>query len=168
MPDGHYVTQPLDQSGFFFGEFRDSVSGRAALRLRAPSDGNGTAMEPYTLPRLNASSAYEFSVWTKGAAGGEKMRFQFTTAIFPAQVVPAPGGAAAGGRGKWDGALQVVATREWKQTKLTVTTADDLSGACRYGCRSWLSYVLESKGDVLVDDLSLIRAQARSTNTMQQ
>eukprot|EP00937_MAST-01D_sp_MAST-1D-sp2_P001715 g1715.t1 len=144
VPDGHYVTQPADQSGFFWGEFRDSVSGRASLRLRAPSDGNGTSLAPYTLPKLNGSSVYDFSVWTKGAVGGETMQFTFSKAIFPGLAGP----------------LYIVATKSWAQSKLTLTTTANITTACPYGCRSWLSYSLNNRGDVLIDNLSFRAASS--------
>ena len=139
VPDGNYVTQPENQygGGFFFAEYRDSMAGRASLRLTAPAAGGGVTLSPYTVPRVAPSHSYTFSVWAKGSG---MVSFALNKAIFPSQR-----------------AVVVNATAQWVQTTVKLTTTNDPTTACPYGCRGWLDYGLVTKGDVLLDELSLVK-----------
>lgn len=50
----------------------------------------------------------------------------------------------------------VNATAVWAQTTVKLTSTTDPTTACKYGCRSWMSYGLSTKGDVWLDQLSLV------------
>jgi hypothetical protein len=140
VPDGNYVTQPANQygGGFFFAEYRDSKAGRASLRLTAPAAAGGVTLSPYTVPRVAPSHSYTFSVWAKGSGA---LSFALNKAIFPSQ----------------SSAVLVNATAQWAQTTVKLTTTSAPATACPYGCRGWLEYGLATKGDVLLDELSLVK-----------
>lgn len=140
VPDGNYVTQPADQygGGFFFGEYRDSKTGRASLRLTAPAAAGGVTLSPYTVPRVAPNQGYTFSVWAKGTG---TISFALNKAIFPSQ----------------GSAVMVNASSQWARTTVKLTSTSDPTTACPYGCRSWLEYGLSTKGDVLLDELSLVK-----------
>jgi hypothetical protein len=73
-------------------------------------------------------------------AGSGTLSFTLSSAQFPSQK----------------SAVVVNATAEWAQTTVQLTSTADPTTACKYGCRSWLHYGLSSKGDVLLDELSLV------------
>jgi len=140
VPDGNYVTQPADQygGGFFFAEYRESKTGRASLRLTAPATASGVILSPYTVPRVAPSHGYTFSVWAKGSG---TIRFALNKAIFPSQ----------------SSAVMVNASAQWAQTTVKLNSTSDPTAACPYNCRGWLEYGLSTKGDVLLDELSLVK-----------
>jgi hypothetical protein len=47
---------------------------------------------------------------------------------------------------------------EWIQHSVLLVATADPATACKYNCRSWLSYALTSAGDVWLDMLSLVEA----------
>ena len=147
VPDGNYVAQPVDQSGggFFFADFRDSVAGRASLRMSAPANGAGMTLSPYTIPRVDANSSYIFSVWTRGSNGG-CVTFNFAKSIFTFRDAT----------GRETSTLVVSTTTKWAQTRTLLTATADPITACPYGCRGWLSYTHTTMGDVWLDELSLV------------
>ena len=160
-PDGHYVTQPSNTTlgfGFFFGEYRSRApgfgtqptAGRASLRLTAPAALTSTSLSPYTVHGIVAKGAYALSIWVRGALGGETFELRPSTSIWSitnASVTVSS-----------EGVVVVTATTKWVRTTVHLTAASDMKTVCTYGCRSWLSYALTSKGNVWVDDLSLVAA----------
>ena len=103
-------------------------------------------MSPYTIPRVNASASYTFSVSVRGtAAGGESVVFKFSDSIFKTSpgddsnsltTVAAPGG-------------------KWQRFSVKLVATADPTTACPYNCRSWMSYSLVTAGDAWVDAMSL-------------
>eukprot|EP00656_Telonema_subtile_P004886 TRINITY_DN1222_c0_g1_i1.p1 TRINITY_DN1222_c0_g1~~TRINITY_DN1222_c0_g1_i1.p1 ORF type:complete len:603 (-),score=99.91 TRINITY_DN1222_c0_g1_i1:100-1908(-) len=143
MPDGNYVGAAADGAAYYMAEFRDSIKGRTSLHLHLPSAGSAFALSPYTVPTLTADAPYSFSVWLRGALGGEQICFEFTPAILNGT----------------SGSVECVnATTSWHQVTVSLTAGHDMGTACKYGCRSWLSYGLKSAGDVWIDELSLVAA----------
>jgi hypothetical protein len=145
VPDGNYITVPslTEDAATFFADRRLSMEGRQALRLTAPSHGTGLGLSPYTVPRLNQTAkSYTFSVWYKGARGGETLQFRFNEKI----LTPRDGS---------DPIVSVAAGTDWRQMKLVMDVGSNITAACPYGCRRWLSYGISSKGTVWLDVLSL-------------
>ena len=142
VPDGNYLGNYQTGGGFYFGEYRDSVSGRASLRLTARHPGTGVTLSPYTIPRVNATAGYKFSIWIKGAEGGEKVALTFNPSIFPTT----------------QGDTVLSATTKWVQKVVELKSTADPSTACPYNCRSWLSYQLSTAGTVWLDDMTLSNA----------
>jgi hypothetical protein len=138
VADGNYVgnSKTGEDAAMFFADPRDSVDGRSSLRLVTPSVGAGLSLSPYTLPKLDGGAKYKFSVWLKGAKGGEVVQFSFAKSIFAV-----------------DDVNKFAATTEWQLVELTLTTVAE--PACPYGCRSWTNYELVTAGTVWMDLLQV-------------
>jgi hypothetical protein len=146
VPDGNYLgAASLDDAASFFADSRLSVDGRNSLRLVAPSDGQGVTVSPYTLPKLVEGARYSFSVWVRGAKGGESVAFDFNPSIL---TIAAPAAASTG-----NSTLSVKATATWAQVAVVLTAGP--ASACPYGCRGWMHYALSTAGTVWLDVLSL-------------
>lgn len=100
-------------------------------------------LAPYTVPRVTANGTYLFSVWCRGSGS---VAFSFAATIFTFKDQ----------EGKKQSTLTVSATAKWTQTRISLTATSDPTTACPYGCRSWLSYTHTTKGDVWLDELSLV------------
>jgi hypothetical protein len=147
VPDGNYLGNYVTGGGFYFGEYRDSVAGHASLRLTARNSTTGISLSPYTIPRVNASAAYHFSIWVKGATGNEIVTFRFSDSIFTVTYSDA--------NMDVNGAVVVSATTTWLQKVVHLKATSDPAKACPYNCRSWMDYQLTSAGSVWLDEMSL-------------
>jgi len=146
-PDGHYLGNYVAGGGFYFGEYRDSVAGHVSLRLTARNSTTGMSLSPYTVPRVNASAAYRFSIWVKGSQRNEVISFRFSDSIFTVTESDS--------KMDGDGAILVQTTTSWVQKVVQLKSTSDPAKACPYNCRSWLSYQLISAGSVWLDEMSL-------------
>jgi hypothetical protein len=149
VPDGNYVgrhtTCVADEAATFFADTRFSVEGRQSLRLSTPTANNGLELAPYRLPTLAASAKYNFSVWIRGAVGGEAVAFSFNTAVFAAP--PAMPG----------GLLTLNATTTWRQHSVILTTTATPKIASYI---PWMTYTLATAGSVWLDVLSVTKPAA--------
>ena len=101
---------------------------------------------------MNASVAYVFSIWVKGAKGNESITFTFNQNIFT--VTKSDNGTEMVN----NGAVQVTATTTWALKTVQLVSTSDPTKVCPYNCRSWLSYQLTSAGSVWLDEMDLSQA----------
>ena len=104
-------------------------------------------LAPYTVPRVNASEAFTFSIWTKGATGGETITFAFNHDIFT--IIST-------------NSSTYVATARTEWTRSVLSLQSVAKPSCQYGCRSWLQYSLTSAGSVWLDEISLVKRVTQS------
>merc|ERR1712224_98547 len=138
VPDGNYPGVAKDIASTFFRDSRLSTEGLHSLRLHT-SNGTGVMLSPYRFSgNVQANAAYEFSIDLRGAKGGEKMGFQFSSSLFTVE-------------GSSSGIHVAVATRNWTRVSI------NLKGASTGGASTgWLSYGMQTPGDVWLDNMQLV------------